>query len=359
MKTISYYLSKEYFKSLVLCQFIFVFLYLTIDFTQKIGRFVEAGASTSMITIFFLYKIPLIATQIAPAASLISVVILFSFMKKNNEITALKASGINVVRLSLPVLYASLCVSIAVFLFSELFVPFASEKSNDIWYGDIKKKRSQKRFYNRSDIWYRSDQAIYGIKHFDGKLMIMQKPTFYFFDDSFHLIKRIDAQKTTWTGNGWRAEEGIILTIGKDGPFKTERFKEMEITIPEKPDAFLKTEKRPEEMSYWELKRHAEKTARGGYNDTKIIVDQNRKLALPLLSFIMALIGIPLALLLKKGGTSLVVFLGISGCFVYLIILGFTQSLGYAGIIPPILSAWFANFIFLFLGAYLMMKVET
>jgi lipopolysaccharide export system permease protein len=82
-------------------------------------------------------------------------------------------------------------------------------------------------------------------------------------------------------------------------------------------------------------------------------------LAFPLLSFIMVLIGIPIALMLKKGGPPLAVCLGISACFLYILIYGLTRSFGYAGILPPILTAWLANFVFLFLGAYLMMRVET
>ena len=133
MGTISKYLSKEYLKFLVICQTIFVSLYLIIDFTQKIDNFMEADASKHAMFMFFIYKIPLIIVQMAPVASLISVFVLYSFMKKNNEITALKASGISVIKMSIPVLIASFGLALAVFLFSELVVPYASEKSNDIW----------------------------------------------------------------------------------------------------------------------------------------------------------------------------------------------------------------------------------
>ena len=133
----------------------------------------------------------------------------------------------------------------------------------------------------------------------------------------------------------------------------------MELVLPETAEAFLKIDKLPEEMSYWELRHHAVKTAHEGYDDTRFIVDQNLKLAFPLLSFIMVLMGIPIALILKKGGPPLAVCLGIAACFLYIVTFGLTRSLGYAGILPPTLSAWLANFIFLLLGTYLMMRVET
>lgn len=358
MRIISKYLCKEFFKVLLLCQAVFVFFYLVIDFTQKIDNFMEASASSHAIFMFFIYKIPLIVVQMAPAASLISVVIMFSSMKKNNEITALKACGISVIKMSIPILIASLGLTFAVFLFSELAVPYASEKSNDIWHGEVT-KGSQKRFYNHTNIWYRSTQAIYWILYFDEKRMVMEVPSFYFFDDTFHLIKRIQARRAIWMKDRWKVEEGIIQQVGDDKTFTFERFREMDLMLPENPESFLKTDKLPEEMSYWELGRHAAKTTRGGYDDARFRVDQNLKLAFPLLNFIMVLMGIPLALILKKGGASLAVSLGIAVCFFYMIIQGVTRSLGYACVLPPILSAWFTNFVFLFLGSYLMMRVET
>ncbi len=318
----------------------------------------EENASNTSMFLFFVYKIPLIAVQMAPVAALISVIILFSLMKKNNEINALKANGISVFSLSLPVLFSSMVLTIAVFLFSELAVPYASTKSNDIWYEEVK-KQGQRRFYNRNNIWYKGTKAIYWIKHFDEEQMVMETPSFYFFDDSFHLIKRVDAKRTIWTGDGWKAEDGIMLQMGDGNFYKLEKFKEIDLMLPENPEVFLKTLKSPEEMSFWELKRYAEKTANEGYDETRYRVDLNGKLAFSLLSFVMVLFGIPAALGLKKGGAPLAVSLGIAACFVYYLIHGLARSLGFAGVLPPVFSAWLASSAFLLLGIYLMMRLET
>jgi lipopolysaccharide export system permease protein len=358
MGILARYFCKEFFKLLALCQAIFVFLYLIIDFLQKIDNFVEAEASAGAMLAFLFYKVPLIAVQMAPVAALISVVVMFSFMKKNNEMTALKACGISVFRLSLPVLFASIGLSIAVFLFSELAVPYASSKSNDIWDRNVS-KRDQGRFYGRNRIWYKGTNSIYWIRHFDGKRMVMEDPAFYFFDDSFHLIKRIDAQKAIWVGDRWRVQEGIIQKMGDEGVYNLSRFKEIDLRLKETPESFLRTVKLPEEMSYWELKRYAEKIAIEGYDDTRFLVDMNVKLAFPLLSFVMVLVGIPITLGLKRRGAPLAVSLGIAACFLYYLIFGLAQSLGYSGVLPPVLSAWLASLAFLFFGSYLMMRLQT
>jgi lipopolysaccharide export system permease protein len=358
MGILAKYFCKEFFKFFIFCHLIFLTIFLAIDFIQKIDNFIEANAAKSAMLAYFLYKTPFIIVQMVPVAALISVIVTFSLMKKNNEITALKASGVSVFRLSLPVMVASACLAIAVFLFSEFIVPYASSKSEGIWNKEVK-KREQKRFYGRGHIWYRGDNAIYWIRHFDGKLKVMNEITFYFFDDSFHLIKRIEARRAIWTGDTWRIEEGSIQVPGNGGTYDFKAFKKMDLNLPERPEVFLRPVKRPEEMSYWQLKRFAEGVRLEGYNASRYLVDMNIKLAFPLISLVMVLIGIPITLGLKKGGTPLAVCVGIGVCFLYLVNMGFARSLGISGVLPPELAAWLANLIFLLLGIYLMMRLET
>jgi len=352
------YFCKEFFKVFLFCHLIFLTIYLTIDFIQKIDDFIEANAANSAMLAYFLYKIPFIMVQMVPVAALISVIVMFSLMKKNSEITALKASGVSVFRLSLPVVVASICLAIAVFLVSELIVPYASSRSEGIWNREVK-KRDQKRFYGRGHIWYRGDNAIYWIRHFDDKLKVMNGITFYFFDESFHLIKRIEARRAIWTGDTWRVEQGSIQVPGDGGAYDFKVFKEMDLNLPEKPEVFLRPVKRPEEMSYWQLKRFAEGVRLEGYNASRYLVDMNIKLAFPLISLVMVLIGIPITLRLKRGGTPLAVCVGIGVCFLFLVNMGFARSLGISGVLPPELAAWLANIVFLLFGIYLMMRMET
>ena len=69
MKIFSKYLVKEFIKLLLLCQIIFVFIYLFLDFVLKIENFVHAQVSAVFMLSFIIYKIPLIFTQILPVAT--------------------------------------------------------------------------------------------------------------------------------------------------------------------------------------------------------------------------------------------------------------------------------------------------
>ena len=311
-----------------------------------------------VLLLFLLYKIPLIITQILPVSTLIAVIVMFSLMKKNNEITAMKASGISLFEISKPVIFVSILVAAIMFLFSELIVPYTSSRSNEIWNIEVKKK-DPARFYGHDHIWYKGNDALYLIRRFDNKRNVMLDLSLYFFDKSFQLVKRIDARKGIWTGHYWKIQEGIVQEANDDGGYSLMKFDEIEIELPEGPEVFVRPVRKPEEMSYWQLKRYAERVRVEGYDDTEYLVDMNIKLALPLVNLLMVLIGIPVALGIKRGGTPLAVSLGVGFCFLYLIHLGFLRSLGLSGMLPPGLAAWSANVIFFFLGIYMMMRLKA
>lgn len=357
MKILTGYLLREFFKLLLLCEAVFVFLFLTVDFLQKIDRFINAGAAKDAIILFFVYKTPYIAMSMLPPAALISVILLFSSMQKRNEITALKASGFSILNLTGTILFTTLFIVAAGFLFSETVVPYASSESNRIWSVDVE-KRDPSLFYGRHEIWYRGKNGVYWIRRFDAEEMTMRDPTFYFFDDAFVLTKRVEGRRGAWMGDGWRIEEVILLERAQDGSFDVHRFDAYDLVIPETPETFTRGVPKPEEMSYWQLKRYAELVGREGYNNTRYLVDKHIKVAFPFITLVLIMIGMPLALSLKRGGTPLAVSLGMGVCFLYLLTLGVSRSLGLSGVLSPLLSAWMANFIFFLGGAYLLIQME-
>ena len=362
MKILSIYLAKEFTKLLILCQIIFVFIYLIIDFVQKIDNFIHAQVSAAIMLNFLIYKIPLIFTQMLPVATLISVIIMFSLLAKRNEFTAMKVSGLDIFRVTQPIFMSAVLLGMICFLLTELVVPYTSSRSNEIWDIEVE-KRNPTLFHGINQKWYKSSDAIYWMRHFDYADQALQHPTFYFFDDSFRLIKIIAGEKAVWIGGKWHVEQGTIREFGSDGEQHTERFVSLQLlSVKETPETFLRSfgekERSPEDMSFWRLKRYAERVIMEGYDNREYVVYMNYKIAFPFIILIMVLIGIPISMRLENKGTSLAVSLGVCFCFLYYIVLVFARSLGLSGILPPTLSAWLADLIFFFFGVYLMMKVE-
>ncbi len=357
MNVLTRYLFKEFFKLLILCQLVFIALYLMIDFASGIDDFIKAGASNGVVIAYFAFKIPAIASQMLPPAILTTVIIQFSLMKRNNEMVALKASGVSTWQVAQPLVVLAAFFSVALFLFSEIVVPYASSRCNEIWRVDVKKE-DPGRFHGQNHIWYKGKNCIYFIKQFDKNNMMMVAPTFYFFNDKFKITRRIDGQRAVWKNDAWQVQKGIVQKREKDGGYDLKRFESLDLKLDENPQDFVQNKVEPEEMGYVQLKRFAKRLKSEGYDATRYFVELNMKIAFPFIVLIMTFIGIPIALWKKGMGTPVAVSIGISLCFVYLLISGLSRTLGFAGILPPVFSAWLANCIFLFLGVYLMIHAN-
>src|SRR5208282_5968500 len=106
-------------------------------------------------TPYFLYY------PIAPLSMLLAVLVTFGLLQRSNEITAIKATGISLYRVVVPVLIASTLVAAALFLADQLYLPYTN-KRQDALRNEIKGKPAQTylrperqwMFGQHSDIYY-------------------------------------------------------------------------------------------------------------------------------------------------------------------------------------------------------------
>lgn len=358
MKIITRYLYREFFTFFTVSLITFLVLYTVIEFFGKIDNFLEAGVSLRVAFTYFLYQIPLVVQQMIPISVLISILLTFGLMNKHNELLALKCSGLNSFSLSLPLIGISVVIAAGSFFLSESIVPITSPKANEIWNVQVE-RRSPKGAYKLSHIWYRGNGSIYQIRTFDSRKNIIEGLTIFLFDEDFTLSKRIDAARATWTDGRWELTDGLIQTFEADGSRKSVTFTDYTIQLPESPENFRHSMKAPEEMSFWELRNYTGKIRREGYDSARGEVDLNIKIAFPFISIVLTVVGIPLALRRRRGGIPLNITIGIGISLLYLLIFGLSRSLAISGVLPPILGAWMANLLFLFLGIYLVLAEQN
>jgi len=94
--------------------------------------FLSNDATAWQMASYFLYSIPLIISLVLPAAILLASLLTYSSLSKFSEITAMKANGISLYRISLPALAVAAILSIFLFFFTELVAPFSIKKKKNI-----------------------------------------------------------------------------------------------------------------------------------------------------------------------------------------------------------------------------------
>ena len=359
MTILDRYVTKEFVRLFILVLALFTSLFLIVEFFERIRMFLSNNASFMQILSYFFFMIPMMISQTIPATVLLTALLTFSTLARNSEILAMKANGISLYRMSLPVFILSLLICILAFLNSELVTPYCNQKASNIVYVEVQKREPLGTF-KQNQLWYRGQSGIYNFRIFDPKTNIIQGITINYFYKNFTLTSRIDAEKAEWKDNKWVFYNLLITRFGGEFP-SLEWVASKVIDLPEKPADFNLVQKKAEQMGFVELKNYIRKLQAEGYDATRYLVDMHGKIAFTLVIIILITIGISFSLIRteRSGGVMQSIGVGIIIGFSYWIVHAFSMSIGRSGSIPPFLSAWFANIVFGVASVIMFLRVKT
>jgi lipopolysaccharide export system permease protein len=355
---ITRYFTREFLKIFFLCLSSFLALYLLVDLLEHIDDMIKNQVAFGLIIKYCLSSIPMIIYQMCPMGMLLCTFITLGLFVKHNEIMALRAHGVSLYRVLRVFVFIAVSLCVFSLWLQEYVLPTTNQIVKEIKNVNIKGKKPSKLF-KKFNYWYRSQDTIYNIDYFDPDKNVLQKISVLYFDSSFNIIKRVDAQSATWENDVWLFHTGIEREFLPDGTMKLNRFEKKPLSINKTPDDFKSARKEAEEMSFTELWSFVKKMRQEGYLPTSYEVDMYAKISYAFITVIMALLGIPFALRTgRSGGMAFGITLSIVLGFVYWIFFAFCVSLGKSGALPPILAAWTANITFGMLGLYLFLHVR-
>ena len=358
MTILDKYLAKEILKCLVIVLAVVLGLYVIVEFFNKADNFMEAGLSISRLIRYLQLRLPQIIVQITPIGVLLAVLVALGLMNKNNEITALKSGGVSVYFLLRPVLAIAVLISIVLFLLSEIVVPITISRANRIWLIEVKNKPALAT--RQKNIWIKGNRTIYFIKYFNPQNQSMSGVTLNYFDRKFNLSKRVDAnsalyQKGKWIFYDIMEQEFNAKSKTYDVRFYPQRTEKIDIL----PEDLKHVFKKSEEMNIAELYSYIQEVESEGYDATTFRVDLHARFAFPFLTVILCIIGIGIAVKRKgREGPSVGIALGAVLVFLYWVLNSFCLSLGYGGLLPPVIAAWISNIIFSCYAVFNLINAE-
>ena len=359
MKLLDKYILKEFLRFFIVICITFIALYLIVDFFSKVRMFLSNNASVLQIASFFLYSIPMIISLILPPAVLLATLMAYGSLSKFSEITAMKANGISLYRITLPALIFAAVMAVVLFYFTELITPASIQKTEYIEKVDIQKQQTLG-YFKQNEIWYRGTNAIYNFKIFDVKTDTLRGITINYLNNDFALKMRIDSEKAEWNGINWVFHNLLTTRFDDNNSPSLEWSKEKIIDIPETPNDFKIVQKDVEKMGYFELKKYVSKIQKEGYDVTRYLVYLQGKIAFPFVIIIMIFIGVSFSLRSERsGGIMQSVGIGIFIGFSYFYVHALSMSLGLSGRIPAIMAAWGANILFSAAAMILFYRMRT
>ena len=364
-KTIHTYLSKEILGPFLIGLLIFSVVFMMGKTLYLTDLLVNKGVSLFDIGKLLIYFFPSSLFLIIPIALLLGVLVAFARLSSDNEIAALKASGISLYQLTPSVLF----LSIVAYLLTTFLVIYALPWGNRGLINtlfDIAKTKAyaalKERTFNDS---------------FDGVVIYVDKipPRGNTLGGIFIHIegkKGEEATRTILAREGYvvtdpNSQEIVLNLTGVTGDQVVEGSKsygriESEVLIQRLTfggnlSRVRKFRARRWEMSIGELKKKIKFKKLHGEDCTKYLLDLYMKFSIPFSCIVFGLIGIPLGVQPRRSGKSYGFILGIFVVLAYYILLTSAEILANKGTLPPVLTSWIPNIVLMGLGIYLLVKV--
>ena len=184
----------------------FTLLFLIVDIIGNIDKFIDSPLSQKEIFQYSTLSIPSFISIALPMTTLLTCIFTIGQLQKNHELTAMKASGVSLYRIAMPMILCSILISGISFFFEDQIVTIGNQKRRSIEKEYFIKSRNKSYSTKKQDIFLRkSDDFHIAIDRYTPKTQKASGVVIHFMNEG-RLIKRIDASTMAWLNkeNKWK-----------------------------------------------------------------------------------------------------------------------------------------------------------
>ncbi|MEJ5369508.1 MAG: LptF/LptG family permease [Bryobacteraceae bacterium] len=356
-----YVLSSFLFYFLVLL-FTFVALTEVFNFFELLGDVFRNQIPISELFRYLFFLAPKLIYDAAPVSVLAATLVAFGILAKHNEVTALKACGVSLHRLSLPVLFAGAALSAGLFAFDH-YVATGANVIQERLRNRIKGRPVQTYLRPQSPWIFGRGPRIYYYRYLNENEGVLGGVSVFQLDSSgYRLARHIYAERARWEPalGAWVFQNGWVRDFGAGDGFRL--FTRETATFPEldePPSWFIKEVKTYKQMTAGQLGEYIAELRQSGFNTIPLQVQYHKKFSTPMFALVMALLSVPFAFLTGARGALTGVGTSLGVGIAYFALNYLFEQLGNAGQLPPHLAAWSPNALFTLAGLYLMSRMRT
>ena len=354
------YILREFGKILGLVLISVMALFIIVDYTE-IARDVRDN-DIPFHTLFAYYRFW--AFQVLhwalPISVLVSTLVTFGILSKNNEVTAFKSGGVSLYRVALPIVAVAALISLLSYFVLDFVLPYSNQRAVNLRRRIAGKTPMASS--SQEKLWFfgKGRYLINFLSYDRNRQELSQVQVFEFHPTEFRLARRVYAQRAKWTGHGWAFENGWVRSFTDDGTSTwTAITVPLTLHYPETPDDFETDMKTPDQMTFAQLRRYIQTIKTSGYAADDLAVKLYTKTSWPAISLIMALIALPFAFKIGRRGALYGIGLALVLGIVYWMVFAVFTKFGEVGNLPAMLSAWSANILFGIAAMYMFLHVET
>jgi len=363
MNTLRKYIIKEWFVLFSLSLAIISFILVVGNLIKLVELVITKHIQFLIVFKLFTYLLPSLLVFSIPISILTACLLTFGRMAYDNEITAIRSSGISLYPFLGTVLLAGIMFSLLCLYFNDSLIPKTHYLTRTTLQEiGIKKPTA-----------YLEEKTF--IKAFKNYILFIYKIKDEYLEDI-----RIYQPQTGKPTRTIMAKSGEFISIPEKGAIKLVlkngfadepnfnepdvfyklNFKTYNLTLNLRDQLEIKKlDKKVSDMSIKELKKEIKKMKSLNIDYRPLLAGLYRKFSLSFSSLIFIFIGVPLAIRVKRRERSLGFALSVLICLLYYLLMALGESLALRNKLPPAIGVWMPNIVFLIFGlilSYRMLK---
>ncbi len=359
MKILTRYILKEFIPPTLMGLIVFTFILLVDRIFDLVRLVINRGIDLLLVIQLLGYLLPSLLTMTIPMAFLAGALLCFGRLSNDNEIMALRSSGVSLLRIIAPVVIFSLVLSLLLIPFNQNISPGYLYKFRKLYYKLIYKnpvlKLEEHTFINISD--YRI--YVESIKHRKSKLsgiIIYQMKK-----------NELPTLITAARGNVESSNDAIVLHLfdgnirqrKKDSPDKYNviEFKTYDIVLNSAGNT-PKVTKRIREMNSGEIRKEISNLREKGLPAVSMLIETHQRLSFAIAGLVFCLVGAPLGIRTHSRGKSIGFGLSLIVIFLYYFLLAVGITLADKRVLHPALGMWIPNIVFGLVGIFLICRIS-
>lgn len=342
-QTVFWYLTRRLVGPVLAALAIFTLVDVLGEGADRLAGWFRAGVALDGFG-YLALRVPFMVSQLIPVAILGGVMFAFAMLHRAEEVTALQALGVSRTQIGLPVFVLAVVASLANFTLAERVVPITDRRAHQLLQGSLRRGSPEESAKER--VWLRTRAGFLTAARYDRRRQELQDVMIFDLGAYPRLHTIVQADSAVWNGHEWVLSGTQELGFKSDGSLTTARTPGVLDASPA--DLNSRAAFNPDELSLSELNRLIAELARVGFVPAALQVMRALKFALPASALVMAALGLAGSLepAPRRSAMGARIAYAIGSGVGYWILLGFTVSLGKAGVLWPWPAAWLPNLLF-------------
>jgi LPS export ABC transporter permease LptG len=304
-----------------------------------------------------------------PVATLVAVLTTIGGLTHTAELIVMRAGGVSLYRTAAPLVVLALVLSGLLFGLEEHVLAQSNRRAKAL--EDVIRDRAAHTIDVANHNWFAGrDGRIYYYAVFD----VRRKTIFgvSIFDTAtgpYRLVRHTYAGRATFLSvtpghpesGSWRAADGWTQPFSATDTGRAARstFATRDLDGLPVPSDFASSQVDANEMTFGELKDYITRLSQSGFSVAEQRVSLQNKLAFPLVTLVMTLIGVPFGVTMGRRGALYGIGLAIGLASAYWLLMVLFLAAGAATVLPAVLAAWAANILFVAAASVMLLSVRT